>query len=117
MRGGRSFLILLVLALGLGGYAYFVESKRDQTDPTTVKTKVFGLEAGKIEEVRVTASSGETTTLKKNGTDWQIVAPEALPADTAVAGSLVTAVEMLDMQSVLDENPASVEGFGLKPAR
>ncbi len=52
MRGGRSFLVLLVLALGLGGYAYFVESKRDQTDHTTVKAKVFGLEAGKIEELR-----------------------------------------------------------------
>ena len=30
MRGGRSFLILLVVALGLGGYIYFVESKRDR---------------------------------------------------------------------------------------
>ena len=61
MRGGRSFLILLVLALGLGGYAYFVESKRDLSDPKTVKAKVFGLEAGKIEEVKVTSASGETT--------------------------------------------------------
>ena len=29
MGRGRSTLILLVLALGLGGYLYFVESKRD----------------------------------------------------------------------------------------
>lgn len=117
MRGGRSFLILLVLALGLGGYAYFVESKRDLTDPKTVKSKVFGLEAGKIEEVRVTSASGETTTLKKTGTDWQIVAPEPMPADTAAVGSLVSSVETLEQQSVLDENPKSVEGFGLKPPK
>jgi hypothetical protein len=30
MRGGRSLLILLVVAVGLGAYAYFVESKRDR---------------------------------------------------------------------------------------
>jgi len=117
MRGGRSFLILLVLALGLGGYAYFVESKRDLSDPKTIKAKVFGLEAGKIEEVKVTSASGETTTLKKSGTDWQIVAPEPMPADTAAIGSLVSSVETLEQQSVLDENPKSLEGFGLKPPK
>ncbi|HEX5215869.1 MAG TPA: DUF4340 domain-containing protein [Vicinamibacterales bacterium] len=117
MRGGRSFLILLVLALGLGGYAYFVESKRDLTDPKTVKAKVFGLEAGKIEEVKVTSASGETTTLKKSGTDWQIVAPEPMPADTAAVGSLVSSLETLEQQSVLDENPTSLDAFGLKPPK
>ena len=29
MRSGRSFLLLLVVAAGLGGYIYFVEMKRD----------------------------------------------------------------------------------------
>ena len=42
MRGGRSFLILLVVALGLGAYIYFVESKREPADTAaSKKDKVF----------------------------------------------------------------------------
>ena len=42
MRGGKSFLILLVLALGLGYYAYFVEPTKDSTrDQKMKREKVF----------------------------------------------------------------------------
>ena len=40
MRGLRSFLLLLVVALALGAYVYFVESKRDPSSGDD-KEKVF----------------------------------------------------------------------------
>ena len=78
MRGLRSFLVLLVLGAGLGGYLYFVESKRDPSDADK-KDKVFTVESDKIDELTVKSESGERTTLKKTGSDWQIVAPVAAP--------------------------------------
>lgn len=116
MRSGKSLLVLLVLAAGLGAYIYFVESRRDLTDPETRKEKVFAVETGKIEEVDLRSPNGETT-LKKNGTTWQIVAPVTAAADEYTVSSLVSALETLEVQRTLQENPGSVAEFGLEPAR
>ena len=118
MRGGRSFLILVVLALGLGAYIYFVEMKRDPAaSDETKKDKVFAIESGKIEEVEVRAASGEVTTVRKNGDTWQITSPQTLEADTAEVGGVVSSMESVEVQRVIDENPASAKSFGLDPPR
>jgi Domain of unknown function (DUF4340) len=117
MRGVRPLLVLLVVAFGLGAYIYFVESKRDLEDPSLKKDKVFSVEAGKIDEIEVRPASGDATTLKKNGSDWQVVAPVTASADQSAAGSLATTLETLDVQKSLDDNPSSVAQYGLDPAR
>jgi hypothetical protein len=109
-------LVLLVLAAGLGAYIYFVESKRDLTDPETRKDKVFAVETGTIEEVQLRSPNGDTT-LRKNGTTWQVAAPVTAAADEYTVSSLVSALETLEMQRSLQDNPSSVAQFGLDPAR
>ena len=115
MRGGKSLLVLLVLALGLGAYIYFVEAKRDLADPATKKEKIFTIDTAKIEEIEVKAASGEVTRLKKNGAQWQIVAPATLEADPAEVNTLLTTFETLEIQRTLDEKPASLKPFELDP--
>jgi len=118
MRRGRSTLLLLLVALGLGAYIYFVESKREPTgDALPKKDKVFAIESGKLEEIRVQTAAGESTTVRRSGADWQIVEPETLEADSGEIGSLVSTIETLELQRVIDENPASASTFGLEPAR
>lgn len=119
MRGGRSFLILLVVALGLGAYIYFVESKREPAGETAAvkKEKVFTTDSSKFDEVEVRAASGETTTLKKKNGLWEIVAPEAMTSDSAEVGGMLSSLESLEIQSVVDPNPKSPADFGLEPAR
>ena len=48
----RSTLILLAVALGLGGYLYFVESEREVSDENA-KAKVCSYDAAKITQVEV----------------------------------------------------------------
>jgi hypothetical protein len=117
MRGVRSLLVLLVLAVGLGAYIYFVEAERDLSDPTTKKSKAFTVDTSKVEEIEVRAINGDTTTIKKNGTDWQITAPAGVETDATAVNSLVSSLESLEVQSVVDENPASVKEYGLDPVR
>ena len=118
MRGGRSFLLLLVVALGLGAYIYFVESKRDPAGASVVPgEKVFAIEAGTVEEVRIESTSGEKTTARKAGDGWQIVEPAALDADTSAVASLVSTLESLESDRTVDENPASIAPYGLEPPR
>ena len=57
MRGLTSTLILVVVLAGLGGYIYFVDSKRPAASAdgsSATKEKVFTVEADKINELRVT---------------------------------------------------------------
>jgi hypothetical protein len=118
MRGFRPLLVLVVVALGLGAYIYFVESKRAVGDETAKKDKVFSVETGKITEIDVhPPAGGAVTTLRKNGTDWQIVSPVTAPADQGAASSLASTLETLEVQKTLDDNPASVAPYGLEPAR
>ena len=118
MRRGRSFLILVVVALGLGAYIYFVESKRDPAEALNPKKeKVFTADSATIDEVEVKAASGETTTLRRVNGIWEIVKPEPLPTDSAEIGSLLSTLETLEVQRVVVENPTSAAEFGLDPAR
>ena len=116
MRGGKSFLILLVIAAAIGGYAYFVESKRDLSDTTPLKRdKVWTLDQAKLEAIDVKASNGDLTKLKKNGTTWQIAGPEPMDADQDVVNTIMSALTSLESTKTVDENPASVKPFDLDP--
>ena len=117
MRGLRSFLGLLIVLIALGSYLYFVESKRTPGDDADKKEKVFTVEADKIDEVTVRPESGDATTLKKSGTDWQITAPQAATADAAEISGITTNLATLEQQRVIDENPADVTAFGLAQPR
>lgn len=119
MRGGKSLLMLLVVALGLGAYIYFVEMKREPAGDTSVakKEKVFAVDTTKLEEIDLKAESGDTTTLRKKNSLWEIVSPEAVPTDPSEVGGLISTIESLEVQSVIDPNPTSPADFGLAPAR
>jgi hypothetical protein len=105
-----------VVGLGLGGYVYFVESKRDPSD-TDKKGKAFAVEADKIDEITVKPESGQPTTLRKTGTAWQIAQPESAEPDGAEVTGLATNLSTLEVQSVVDENPGDLAEYGLAPPR
>jgi hypothetical protein len=115
MRGLRSFLLLLVVGVPLIGYAVY-ESKREPAE-TDKKDKVFKVEADKIEELTVKSESGEQTTLRKAGTDWQIVQPIAARSDGAEVTGITTGLAGLEQQRLIDENPSDLAEYGLAPAR
>jgi Domain of unknown function (DUF4340) len=116
MRGLRSFLGLLVILLALGAYLYFVESKREPGDAER-RDRVFAVEASAIEEISVKSESGERTTLRKSGDDWQMVEPVATTPDSAEVSGLTTNLANLEVQEVIDENPADLDEYGLATPR
>jgi len=118
MRGAKSFLILLIVALGLGAYIYFVESKREPAESAAnKKPSVFTVDPDKVEEIQVKSASGETTTLKKTGAKWQITSPETLDADETEVTGLLSTLKGLEIQRTIDEKPATVNQYGLDPVR
>ncbi len=112
MGRGRSTLILLVVALGLGGYLYFVESERPVQEENA-KKKVFTYETDKITEVQVKSSSG-TTALRKGGDgSWTIVQPVQAPADRNSVNDIITNLANLEEEREVDPNAADLKAYGL----
>jgi Domain of unknown function (DUF4340) len=112
-----STLILLVVALGLGGYLYFVESERPVADENA-KTKVFSYDSARINQVQIKSSSGEVTALRKGANDtWTIVQPAEAPADRNTMSDVVTNLANLEEQRVVNENAADLKAYGLAEPR
>jgi len=116
MRGLKSTLALLVVLVGLGAYIYFVASKPEDT--ATKTDKVFAsLGADKLSELTIKSTSGEVTSLKKEGETWQIVSPITEKAAGSEVSTIASSLEQVDVSRVVDENPTNLKEFGLDPPR
>jgi hypothetical protein len=117
MRGLRSTIALLVVLIGLGAYIYFVTWKKP-AEPASKQEKVFaGIDSSKIEELKVASDKGDVTTLKKEGGNWQLVAPLAAKADESEVSGIANALGQLEIVRVIDENPTNLNDYGLMTPR
>jgi len=109
MRGGWSTLALVAVALGLGAYIYFVDSKRPDTE---AKEKVFAVESDAVDVVRVIAK-GDTTVLKKSDGGWALAEPLATDADTNTVTGLVNSLTSLEVVREVDPKATDLAQYGL----
>jgi hypothetical protein len=116
MKGIRSFLVLLVLAAGLGVFLFY-DSQREPGDDKKLEKLFAGAKADKIDQVTVKSVSGDKTTVQKQAAGWQITQPAAVAADEAELSGITSNLASLDVQRVVDEQPADVKQYALDPAR
>ena len=114
MRGLRSTLVLLVVAVGLGAYIFFVERHRDPASTPEPNEELFAFDADDVRELEVRAEDGEVTALRQDDGVWRIVAPVEAAADDVAATSLAATLSSLEINRVLDDGPVDLEPFGLE---
>ena len=119
MRGLRSTAMLLVVALGLGAYIYFVESDRPPGGTPEPRDMAFDFESDDITRLAVTAESGDRTVLEKSDDRWQLVEPFAGAVDVTEVVALSSSLAALEMQRVVaePEDAADLTAFGLGEPR
>lgn len=116
MRGPRPLILLLVIAIPLGWYAYR-DSKKGPIDDSPKRDKVFAVESDKIDEIAVKSESGDRTTLRRNGKIWEIVQPAAAAVDEGAVSGITSNLSSVEIQRVVEENPADLKEFGLGDPR
>src|ERR1700752_1514779 len=116
MRGVRSLILLLIIALPLGWFAYR-DYQKPAGDDGPKKDKVFTVDSDKIEEISVKSESGERTKLQKSGTEWKIVAPASAAPDANEVSGLASNLSSLELERVVDENPPDLKEYGLAQPR
>src|SRR6478736_6677078 len=115
MRGLTSTLVLVVVLAGLGGYIYFVDSKKPAASAdgsSETKEKVFTVESNKVNELRITYQ-GESSLLKKTDSGWQLLEPIKSEADPTEAIGMASAITQVEIVRVIDEKASNLEQFGL----
>ena len=119
MRGLRSTLVLLVVALGLGAYIYFIESDRQPTGASESRETVFEFASDDITRLSVTVESGERTVLEKTDERWQLVEPFAGTVDVTEVVALTSSLSTLELQRVVVEQDdvPNLAAFGLADPR
>ena len=115
MRGMR-FLILLIIAIPLAWYAYY-DSRKGPVNDSPKRDKVFTVDADKIDELEVKSESGDHTTVRKKGSDWEIVQPVSASTDQAAVSGITSNLSSVEIQRVIDDNPPDLKEYGLATPR
>jgi hypothetical protein len=114
MRSFRSIAVLGILLVGVVAYLYFVDSKKP-VDQTEEKAKVFaGLEADKIEEIKIDTVAGDNAVVQKTADGWKLVSPTPARADDSELSSITSNLASLTVERVVDDAPKNLGDYGMK---
>ena len=116
MSRGRTILVLLILAAGLGGFFYYdtysLAPRREKAE--SAKGRIWTVEPKDVERVTV-ARKGETVRLKRTADGWEMLEPLRVRADRAAVDDMVTGLATARMDREIDANPSKPADFGLDP--
>ncbi|CEJ45761.1 DUF4340 domain-containing protein [Umezakia ovalisporum] len=120
MKLPRTTIVLILLALGLGGFVYFYEI-RGKTQREQVKTQqqqIFSFKEDDIQSLTVTTKDF-TLNLKRNtGTQdsqWLLISPTTEPANDAIVSYLTDLLVASQSDRTLSIPTSQKAEFGLAP--
>ena len=118
MRGLRSTLALLVVAIGLGIYIY-IDADRAPAGTADALETVFDFESDDVSRISILAENGDETVIEKAADRWGLVAPFEGNVDVPAVVGLASSIADLEMQRVVAEPEDAVDlsAFGLTPPR
>ena len=117
MSRGRTILVLLILAAGLGGFFYYdtysLAPRREKAE--SAKGRIWTVEPKDVERVTV-ARKGETIRLQRTAEGgWEMLEPIKTRGDRGAVDDMVTGLATARMDREIDANPAKPADFGLDP--
>jgi len=118
MKLPRSTLILIFIALGLGGFVYFhdIQGATQQAEKQDQKPPVFSFTADDVQSLTVQIKK-YTLNLERNHrsdqTKWLITAPISEPANDAIVSYLMDALIKGKIERTLSIAPNQLGEFGL----
>jgi Domain of unknown function (DUF4340) len=107
----RNTIIVLVLFAIVGGYAFIV-SHYSQTEATQ---KLIAVKQDDIAKIELKYSDRDIVLERDKGKPWRLVKPVGADADQAQANNLARAIAEGALVRTVDDKPADLAPFGLKP--
>src|SRR5579875_591915 len=111
----RNLLVAVVILVALGGLVWWSKRHPQSTSTTTTPAapKLAAIGAGQVQSIDLTKKDGATLTLVHQNGKWTITSPEALPADQDAVSSLLSAINPITADSVVEKSSADLNKYGL----
>ena len=106
----RSTLVLLILAAGLGAYAYFVE--RPAREAAAEKKRLLDFDRNAAKEITLTYPDREIRLVKGANDQWQIAAPLAVAADQTAVTNLLNAIADAELTRTIEDPVDDAAQYG-----
>ena len=120
----RGTLALLVAALALGAYVWFVEIRggEQKTEAEAAARVIFALEPASATGLELETSDGASAVLVRGEGEggkptWSLTAPLVYPADADAVERALRALEKLASTATIDAHPEDLAPFGLAAER
>jgi hypothetical protein len=94
----------------------WLEQSLDRTTFQLRNKAIVTVDREAIDHLAIIGAPG-TIELKKDGSEWRLVQPLQARADSAEVGSLLTRLSSGQMQAIVADQPATLDVYGLQPAR
>ena len=116
----KSTLIILALALVLGGGVYWYQSKHaaPDTPADTSKPAFAGVQAADIQSMTVEHLSGKNTApleFQRQNDGWEILRPVQTPADDSSVSGIADGIAGARVSQTEPGTPDRLKAFGLQP--
>ncbi|MDD1414263.1 DUF4340 domain-containing protein [Dolichospermum sp. ST_con] len=118
MKLPKTTLILILLALGLGGFVYFheIKNKTQQTVIKTQKQKIFSFTAADVQSLTIKVKDMTLQIEKRNTSEkpqWEIKSPVSAPANDAIVSYLMDLLVKGKTERTVSVTPTELSEFGL----
>ncbi|HLO88628.1 MAG TPA: DUF4340 domain-containing protein [Nostocaceae cyanobacterium] len=118
MKLPRTTLILVLIALGLGGFVYFYEirGKTQREEIKAQQQKIFSFSADDIQSLTIKTKDSTLQLEKRNSLDkpaWSIKSPVTELANDAIVSYLTDLLVKGKSERILSISPNELKDFGL----
>ncbi len=115
-RGWTLIAVFAVLAVLIGGYFYLQSRPKPQQAQTKPTIEISKFETDKLVKVVLTRKDGKLM-LEKKGAAWKADLPYPVALSASSVDTLASTLSGLSAESVIEEKPADLAQYGLKPPR
>jgi Domain of unknown function (DUF4340) len=113
----RNLLAAAVVLAALSGLVWWAkkhpESGKTATDENGPAPRLAQLADSQVQSIDLKKKNGATLTLQRENGKWRITAPEQYPADQDSISSLISSLNPLNADSVVEDKPTNVGQYGL----
>jgi hypothetical protein len=113
----RGLLVAAVLLAALSGLLWWSNKKKaaEETKPDTSATpKLVDIPQTQVTKISITHKGSPAVVLEKTGGQWKITAPEQYGADQDTVNSLLSSLNPLNADKLVEDHPGDLAQFGLK---